>query len=177
MSFLDSYVVQMRDMLNGAAQAPTVVDQATLFYYNRPPGPDYQAPFVYANKNSCPGVETVVEGVEPITFWILIVDEIKKLEDEYDRDRSEFLLYDFSRFDIYGEVLADPELVDKKGQVLRKQKYVKKMCQETEPETGKPYGKPVPFYEPLGNFETFDLSSLYWRHEWRNYFVEQLKIP
>ena len=62
-----------------------------------------------------------MEGVEPITFWILIVDEIKKLEDEYDRDRSEFLLYDFSRFDIYGEVLADPELVDKKGQVLRKQ--------------------------------------------------------
>jgi len=51
------------------------------------------------------------------------------------------------------------------------------MCQETEPDTGKPYGKPVQFYEPVGSFETFDISSLEWRHEWRDHFVEQLKIP
>jgi len=50
----------------------------------------------------------------------LIVDEIKKLENEYHRDRAEFVLFDFPKFDIYGEVLADPELVEKRGQVLRK---------------------------------------------------------
>ena len=123
MSFLDSYVVQMRNTFNNLTmeqQAPSVVDQATLFYYNRPPGPDYQAPFVYANRNICPGIESVVAGAEPINFWILIVDEIKKLENEYHRDRAEFVLFDFPKFDIYGEVLADPELVEKKGQVLRK---------------------------------------------------------
>ena len=45
------------------------------------------------------------------------------------------------------------------------------MCQETWPD--KPeilYGAPFEFHESLGEPETFDVSELQFRHEWRAYF-------
>ena len=45
------------------------------------------------------------------------------------------------------------------------------MCQETWPD--KPeimYGAPFEFHEQLGEPESFDVSELHYRHEWRAYF-------
>jgi len=45
---------------------------------------------------------------------------------------------------------------------------------------GKPqqlYGKPYDYYEIQGEPDIYDISELYWRHDWRDYFLNKLKLP
>ena len=102
--FLDSLVIQLRNMVNGAVPQ---VDQASMFYRLRPAGLDYQPPFSIANVAHCPGVSTPIEVEEPIDFYIAILDEVKSFEDEYTKDRSLFFANDFDKYEIFGDVLAD----------------------------------------------------------------------
>lgn len=140
MSFLDSYVVQMRDFVNSFSQeVPTtdvVVDQSKIWYKLREAGPDYQAPFAIANVARCPGNATDIEGEEPFDYWLAIIDEVKPYDVEWGRDRSEFLTWDFPNYDLTGEVIADPLFFGNQAQrkeitnftKLRKYTYLKRIC-------------------------------------------------
>ena len=50
---------------------------------------------------------TEIDGIEPIDYWLVIVDKIDSIDHEYLKERTEFLGYDLNRFDIMAEVLAD----------------------------------------------------------------------
>ena len=92
-------------MVNGPTD---VLDQSAMFYKNRPAGPDYMPPFSFANVNFCQGNVSLIQGEEPIDFFVLAVDEVKSFEDEMTKDRSLFLSEDFYSYEnINGEVLSD----------------------------------------------------------------------
>ena len=74
----------------------------------RPAGPDYEAPFSIANIAYCHGEVSEIADEKPFDYWVVLVDEVRSFEDELTKDRSLFLRDDFSKYDIYGEVLADP---------------------------------------------------------------------
>mmetsp|Transcript_31565 Transcript_31565/g.39271 ORF Transcript_31565/g.39271 Transcript_31565/m.39271 type:complete len:124 (-) Transcript_31565:290-661(-) len=123
MSFLDSLIVQLRDAVNGAEP----VDMDSFFYNYRPAGPDFKAPWSIANINQCQGNVIEIEGESPIEHWLIIVDRIENGTNEYWKDRTEFLTYDFGQFNVLGEILAD-QTYQEKGQSLRRYRYVKKQC-------------------------------------------------
>ena len=122
MSFLDSFVVQLRDYVNGPTE---IIVQKDTFYKNRPSGTDYMPPFSIANVNHCQGNVSVIEGENPIDFYILAVDEIGSFDHEFAKDRSWFLREDFYSYeDFHGEILADGLLMpNKTTQILRKYQY------------------------------------------------------
>ena len=119
MSFLDPFVVQLREMVNGPAE---VIDQQELYYKQRPAGPDYMPPFTFANINHCQGNVSPIEGENPIDFYLLAVNEISSFEDEMTKDRSWFMREDFYQYeDFSGEILSDEQLMPiKTKQLLRK---------------------------------------------------------
>ena len=104
MTLFDKLIVQLRDKVNGV---PEPIDQTQIFYKNRQPGLDFLAPFSVANVNYCQGTVTEIDGIEPIDYWLVIVDKIDSIDHEYLKERTEFLGYDLNRFDIMAEVLAD----------------------------------------------------------------------
>lgn len=133
-------------------------------------------PFTIGNMASCPGTVTEIEGEEPMNYWLVIIDEVKSFEHEQTKDRSEFLTYDFFKFDLYGEVLADTQLVPQ-GQLLRKYTYQKKHCKESWPgRQGTLYGDNLEFFEMIAPFESFDTSHLEYRQEWRTFFADTLQL-
>lgn len=68
MSLMDSLVVQLRNYVNDTPV--TQVNQSEIFYKNRKPGLDYEAPFPYANPVACPGIVSDIEGEEPMEYYI-----------------------------------------------------------------------------------------------------------
>ena len=123
---MDKLVVSLRDYINGAGPP---VDQTETFYRFRDPGVDFLAPFSVNNVNTCSGKASEIPGVEPIDYWVVAIDEVKHVDDEYEGDRTLFLTYDFSKLNIMAEVLADPLYVGEKGkQRLHKYRYIKKQC-------------------------------------------------
>ena len=164
----------MRDYMN---EAPAPIDQNTQFYRNRRAGPNYQTPFSIGNMAQCPGVVTEIDGEEPFDFWLFLIDEVKSFENEYTKDRSQFLAEDFVKHDIHGEILVDTYLVPE-GELLRKYRYQKKLCKESWPGQAEIlYGEDLTFFEQLGEFESFDTSGFEFRQEWRSYFSDTLQLP
>ena len=126
MSLLDTIFVSVRDLIRPAG-AP--VDQLTMFYSDRPHGKDFVPPFSVANAKQCPGIASAVEGETPFDYWVIIIDAFNSLDDEYNKDRSEFLVFDFGKFVSFGELLADEVYVPAKGgQLLRRYRFLKKLC-------------------------------------------------
>lgn len=182
MAMFDSLVVLLRDYVNNA---PPPVDQSTLFYKDRPEGPDYMPPFSLGNVAHCPGVATPIQGEDPFDFYLVIIDQVKSFTEEYTKDRSLFFAEDFDKYDFMGEMLADPMLLEGSSKIgfaqqatsqnLLKYRYQKSMCQEMWPgRTNEPYGKPFVQYEMLGEAELIEISHLEFRQEWRALMEETL---
>ena len=105
-SFLDPVVIGLRDFFNGGPQE--AIDQASMYYKQRPAGPDYIPPFAIANVNYCNGVVSEIDGEEPFPYLISLLDNIHKTTDEMTKDRALFFSQDIPHYDIHGEVLFDP---------------------------------------------------------------------
>ena len=123
MSLADSLVVQLREYVNGG---PAHVDESDIFYKFRKPGPHFEAPFPVANMAACAGVATEIEGETPIDYILFVIDNAGDVDNEYTKDRTEFLMYDFARYDFKGQTLVDANYTNR--QLLRRYKYIKKMC-------------------------------------------------
>jgi hypothetical protein len=86
-----------------------------MFYTQRPIGEDYQAPWAYATITSCQGDERPVEGEREKTFdYYIVLTERFPLpmggtEGHKHEDFSQFIIEDFSKYDMQGEVLMDAE--------------------------------------------------------------------
>ena len=147
-SFLDPVVVGFRDYFNGGS-AQEAIDQAAMYYKQRPAGPEYMPPFTIANMNYCNGLVSEIEGEEPFPYLISVLDQVGRDTDEMTKDRALFFSKDLSHYDTRGEVLHDPQLVTGgKGTIIRSYPYHKKMCQEMWPEQPTiKYGEPFEFYE------------------------------
>ena len=88
---------------------------------------------------------------------------------------------DFVKYDIWRDTLADAHL---EWPELRKYNFTKKMCQETWPtrkgydNEKEPYGKPFPFYQMQGTFESYEaVQDFKYRQEWRKFFETVLNLP
>ena len=148
----------------------------------RPAGPDYEAPWSVANIAYCPGEVTEIPDEKPFDYWVIFVDEVRSFDDELTKDRSLFLRDDFSKYDIIAEILADaqwfPYAKPEKKQVLHRYTYLKKNCQEMQPDfPTTPYGDPFAFFEIQGEPEVHhETSEFEYRHEWRAYFDQTLNL-
>ena len=56
----------------------------------------------------CPGKASDIEGEEPFDYWLAVIEQVKPYDNEWTKDRSEFLTWDFPNYELNGEVLADP---------------------------------------------------------------------
>ena len=70
-----------------------------------------------------------IPGESPIDHWLFIVDKLGHIENEYLKDRTEFMTYDFGKFNILGEILIEPQyLPEGQSQLIVKYTYQKKTC-------------------------------------------------
>lgn len=112
-NWIDNTVNSTFDTVKGLFTTP--VNQQEMFYTQRPIGEDYQAPWAYATITSCQGDERPVEGEREKTFdYYIVLTERFPLpmggtEGHKHEDFSQFIIEDFSKYDMQGEVLMDAE--------------------------------------------------------------------
>ena len=93
---LDELVLTIKSIAAGTYGQPPV-DQNTIYYQNRTPGPDYIPPFPIGNPNYCQGEASDIAfdgNAIDMTFYLITMQKFKPETDEMRGDQSAFAVHD-----------------------------------------------------------------------------------
>jgi hypothetical protein len=157
----DEYVLAAKHYLKHEIAGVPIIDEATMFYTQRPRGQNYLVPFAYDNPNFCQGESSEIPDEPEFDVFIAKFPAFNSMKGEMWEDTLKFIEEDWSLYAIYGELVTDAQF---KTADLRHQKMQKRHCVTKDPNTGANY-EDYPYYE-LISFDTYAMNEKY-RFEWR----------